>query len=756
LVQARKRNPAKMTSHDSSSSTRSSSFDLLDKRLQRWAWEQRWTKLHETQEKAIRAIMCSPESDVLVAAPTAGGKTEAVFLPILTDLAADAEERVGFRVLYISPLRALIDDQRRRLAEIAKLVDVAVTAWHSDVPQSTKTRAMRKPQGILLTTPESLEAFFVVRGQHMQRLFSPLKFLVVDELHSYLRSERGRQLQSLMHRLEILTGHPARRVALSATLGDLSQAAAFLRPSGGQQAILIRADDESELRMALLGFADEPNDAGPDSAEFEGTEQRMSAVDEIPKVVFNALRGKNNLLFANTRLGVELYTDKLRRLCEEASVPNEFFAHHGSLSKPLRKHTEEMLRNPNRPATAVCTSTLELGIDIGHIESVGQIDCPPSVSSIRQRLGRSGRRGDPAVLRLYVTEHVPQPDSSIEERLHLKLTQTIAQVDLLLAGWCESPTAESLHLSTLLHQILSMIGEKGGVTAAESWRVLCQTGPFANVEKDLFITLLRQMGAMNLIEQAPNGTLLLGPEGERIQRQRGFYAIFHTPEEYTLIAPDGPLGSLPISHPLIPGNHMIFGGQRWLIRDVDSRRRVVALVPSPAGKPPRFAGSGWLVGREVRRRMRSVLNCHEARAYLDGTAKYFLEAARRTFTDLGLSNRSLIQYGGDSYLFCWTSDLVRHTLRALLASVSCEVDVLAVALRCPGLPPRSFVAKLRDALHSDHDPVLLASKVRNRETEKYDEYLGDNLTAIEYASRMIRIQETREYIEEIISGSPAY
>jgi ATP-dependent Lhr-like helicase len=581
-----------------------------------------------------------------------------------------------------------------------------------------------------------------------------LKFLVVDELHAYLTSERGRQLQSLMHRLEVITRKPARRIALSATLGDLDLAAEFLRPGSDREAVKIRADDESELRMALLGFADESSDHCTGSAELESGAQALATADEIPKVVFNAFRGKNNLLFANTRLGVELYTDKLRRLCEEASVPNEFFAHHGSLSKPLRRHAEEMLRNPNRPATAVCTSTLELGIDIGHIESVGQIDCPPSVSSIRQRLGRSGRRGDPAVLRLYVTEYVPRPDSSIEERLHLRLTQTIAQVDLLLAGWCEFPIAQSLHLSTLLHQILSMIGERGGVTAAESWRVLCQTGPFANVGKDLFVSLLRQMAARNLIEQAPNGTLLLGPEGERVVSQRGFYAIFHTPEEYTLMAPDGPLGSLPISHPLIPGNHMIFGGQRWLIRDVDSRRRVVTLVPSPAGKPPRFEGSGWLVGREVRRKMRNVLAGHEARAYLDKTAEYFLQAARRTFADLGLEDTSLIQYGGDSYLFCWTSDLVRHTLRAMLASVSCEVDLLAVALRCPGMPPSSFVNKLREALRSDHDPVALASQVRNRETEKYDEYLGDNLTAIEYASRMICIQETRKYIEEIISGFP--
>jgi len=739
-----------MTSHDSSSNVRSSSFDLLDKRLQKWAWQQEWEKLHEIQEKAIKAVMSSPESDVVVAAPTAGGKTEAVFLPILSILAAETEKLIGFRVLCVSPLRALIDDQHRRLAEIADLVDVPVTAWHGDVSQSTRTRAMRNPSGILLTTPESLEAFFVVRGDHLQRLFAPLQFVVVDELHTYLAAERGRQIQSLMHRLDVVIGHSARRVALSATLGDLNRAAAFLRPSSSGKAIHIRTRDEGELLMALLGFADEASGIPLGQPEAAMSGLKLAVADEIPRAAFHALRGKSNLLFANTRAGVEMYADKLRRLCEAASVPNEFFAHHGSLSKPLRKHAEDALRNPNRPATAVCTSTLELGIDIGQIESVGQIGCPPSVSSIRQRLGRSGRRGNPAILRLYVTEYVPRPDSNIEERLHLRLIQTIAQLDLLLDGWCETPTVESLHLSTLLHQILSMIAEKGGVTASESWRVLCNTGPFGNVEKDIFIALLHQMGKRNLVEQAPNGTLLLGSEGERLHRQRGFYAIFHTPEEYVLMAPDGPLGSLPISHPLIPGNHMIFGGQRWLIRDVDNVRRVVTLVPSPAGKPPRFAGSGWLVGREVRERMRSALSSKESRAYLDGTAEFFLRAAQGTFADLGLAQANVIEHGGDSYLFCWTSDLIRHTLRAMLGTVACHVDLQAVALRCPGMSPRAFEEKLREVLASDHDAVALAFQVGNRETEKYDEYLGDELTAIDYASRMIRIQDTRSYIEGVL------
>ena len=743
-----------MNSHDFASrspdTTRSTAFDLLDRRIQKWAWQRKWTDLHSIQEKAFRAIIDDPECDVVIAAPTAGGKTEAAFLPILTVLAASREERIGFRVLYVSPLRALIDDQYDRLSEIGTLVDVDVTPWHSDVSRSTKARALRKPSGVLLTTPESLEAFFVLRGQEMKRLFAPLMFVVIDELHSFMPSERGRQLQSLMHRLDLVTGKSVRRVALSATLGDLNQASSFLRPRGARPAMLIRSDDTSELRMALLAFVADSPDIPTQATQTEERTQELARAREIPEMLFNTLRGTNTLIFVNTRQGVELYADKLRRLSERAAVPNEFFPHHGSLSMALRKHAESMLRNPNRPATAICTSTLELGIDIGHVNSVVQIECPPSVSSIRQRLGRSGRRGDPAVLRLYVTEHLPAPDSNIEEWLHLKLIQTIAQTDLLLAGWCESPTTESLHLSTLLHQILSLIGEKGGVSSLEAWSILCQTGPFANVHKSVFISLLRQMGNRELIEQAPDGSLLLGLEGERLQSRRDFYAVFHTPAEYTLLAPNGPLGSLPISYPLTPGHYMIFGGRRWLIQTVDTLRRVVTLVPSPVGKPPRFAGSGWLVGDEVRKRMHEVLRGTMEPVYIDKTAAQLFRDASTAFEEAGLSKTSLVQRNGDSFLFCWRSDAIRYTLKGLLACVGCTVDALAVALRCPRTPLDVFELKLHEAGDIVCDPEELAAHVKNRESAKFDEYLGNNLVVCDYASRMIRIEDTQSFVKEIL------
>jgi ATP-dependent Lhr-like helicase len=730
----------------------SSAFELLDRRIQKWIWDQKWTALNSIQEQAIPAILGDSVGDVVIGAPTAGGKTEAAFLPILTRLAQRDEEAFGFRVLYISPLRALIDDQHGRLVDIAGSVGVEVTPWHSDISPSVKARALRAPQDVLLTTPESLEAFFVVRGQQMARLFSRLQFVVVDELHSFMPSERGKQLQSLLHRLDLVASCPSRRIALSATLNDLERAGDYLRPGGNARAELIRSADSIEVRMALMAFVTDVPPESEDTIAAAGSIEKLPSESDLPSLLFETLRGSNNLLFVNSRQGVEFFADALRRISEMERLPNEFHPHHGSLSKELRRYAESQLRSSTRPATAVCTSTLELGIDIGHIGSIAQIGCPPTVSSMRQRLGRSGRRGGPAVLRIYVTEQLPQHDSSLEAWLHLHLVQTIAQTELLIDGWCEPQAPEALHLSTLLHQILSLIGERGGASAVDAWSILCGDGPFRSVTRPIFVALLRQMGARQLIEQASDGTLLLGAEGERLQRRRDFFAVFHTSVEFTLVGPNGPLGTLPIMYPLIPGHFMVFGGRRWLIVDVDTQRRLATLAPSPAGKLPRFAGTGWLVDGEIRRRMRRILSGDGEFSYIDETATHLLRCARGQFSKAGLDDSCLVERGGDSYLFSWTGDVTRYTLKALLAYVGCKADALGIALRCHQTPLGEFRRMLEAASAVDCDPIQLAAEVRNRESAKYDCFLSDELMAADYASKMIRVDSARAFAREILSG----
>lgn len=733
-----------MSSQLSDSSDRptrpSVAFDMLHAGIRKWAWKQGWQRLRSIQEEAIVAILGDSSADLVISAPTAGGKTEAVYMPILSEICA-ADHEVGFQVLYLSPLRALIDDQYKRISEIAELVDVTVTRWHGDVSRSDKARAQRSPAGILMTTPESLEAFFVLRASSMRRLFGALKFIIVDELHAFMPSERGRQLQSHLGRMELLTRCTPRRIALSATIGDIQRACDFLRPPTNESAIQITSQDSSELLIALHAFV------GSDSDETSS----LARTDDIPDLLFRKLRGSNNLAFVNTRQGVEALSDKLRRMSEARSLPNEFHPHHGSLAKGLRRFAEDELKKGGRPASVICTSTLELGIDVGQIESIAQVGSAPSVSSIAQRLGRSGRRGNPSVLRYFVTSDLPDPDSHLEDYLHLEIIQVIAQTELLLEGWCESPSAQEKHFSTLLHQILSVICERGGIAAREAWRIHCVNGPFGNVHKEEFVMLLRQMGEKKLIEQAPSGLLLLGEEGERLQSRRDFYAVFYTPEEYSLITPEGPLGTLPIRFPLIPGHHLIFGGTRWLVANVDEHRRVVMLHPSPAGKVPKFAGSGWLVGDEIRKRMAQILVGHEIPAYLDPTAQELLTYARKAFGESALAHTNVVMWDGKACLFCWRGDSIRLTLKALLSKVGLPTVALGVAISAACSKQELISALTSVCAGPAPSTVELASEIPNKESAKYDSYLGDELLSVDYAYRVFELEETIAYAQELVS-----
>jgi len=730
-------------------------FGRLHREIQKWIWQQGWRGLHSIQEETGRLILSGDPRDIVVAAPTAGGKTEAAFLPILTRVAGDTRTAHGFQVLYLAPLRALIDDQYARLSALCSRLDIEVCRWHGDVSYSLKRKASLVPRGAILTTPESLEAMFVLRGTQVSRLFQNLSYVVVDELHSFVGTERGRQVQSLLHRLETALDRRVPRIALSATLGDLDIAVEFLRPfSPGPRAAVISAPPhEGEVRIALHAFISQIGErAGPSQTSGSGA-STAPAKAAICQHIYGALRGRNNLVFANSRGNVEYYSDRLARLCERARVPNEFWAHHGSLSKELRQHAERMLKDKSHPGTVVCTSTLELGIDVGHVAEVAQIGPSPSVASLRQRLGRSGRRDEPAVLRYYVSATELDDKATIEDRLRIELVQMIAQTELLLGGWCEPPILGALHLSTLLHQVLSVIAERGGARAASLWNLLCGSGPFQNVSKDLLVTLLRRMGQTGLVEQASDGTLLLGPEGERLVARRDFYAVFFTPDEYTLMSQGRVLGTLPIAFPLKTGLHIIFGGRRWIVESVDEAKRTVFLGPSRGGRVPVFSGPGWFTHEQVRRQMLHTYMSGECPKYLDKTALQLLAEGREAFRRRDLADTCLTEDSDGTWLVCWTSDRIRFTIQAELASVGCAVDVEAISLRAHDVPAGQLAQALEDISKREFDPISLSRELRNRILSKYDCYLDEDLLARDYASRILDADGTRRFLTALVGSS---
>jgi ATP-dependent helicase Lhr and Lhr-like helicase len=336
------------TSSSSSSSRDSSGFHQLHEQVQRWIWEQRWTELRSIQEQAIAPIL-SAKSDVIIAAATAGGKTEAAFLPIFSRLMSNrqaGDNQGGIQVLYVSPLKALINDQYRRLSALGERLEIPVHPWHGDISSSRKQRVLRHPNGILLITPEALEAMFVLRGHELPAIFPALQYVVVDELHSFIGIERGQQLRSLLHRLELATHRRIPRIGLSATLGEMNLAKDYLRAGEADAVKLIESSEMGqEIKLQIRGYRKIAplflEDEAPDDESDQEPEENSSRDEiDIANHLFKVLRGDKNLVFINRRQDVEKYADLLSRLCEM----------HHVVYAPSRQPVERVARGGRRGA----------------------------------------------------------------------------------------------------------------------------------------------------------------------------------------------------------------------------------------------------------------------------------------------------------------------------------------------------------------------------------------------------------------------
>jgi ATP-dependent Lhr-like helicase len=726
-----------MNSPASGSDEAGSSLELLDERIRRWVWSKGWTSLRDAQELAIPPLLKGGQ-DIVIAAATAAGKTEAAFLPILSRLVRNDDMGLA---LYVSPLKALINDQWGRLDQLCQELEVPVTPWHGDIPQARKRAFLARPRGVLLITPESLEALFVLRGHELERIFGELEYVVVDELHAFIGSDRGKQMQSLLHRIEVVIDRRVVRVGLSATLGDMALAATFLRATGAAPLIIESKAAGQELKVQLRGYVEQGESSAADA----------SVADHL----FKVLHGSNNLLFPNSRRNVEHYSDLLRRRCEREGIPNEFWPHHGSLSREIREDTETALKAGERPATAVCTTTLELGIDIGAVKSVAQIGPPPSVAALRQRLGRSGRRpGDAAILRAYAIEQEFTADSSLSDRLRESLLQSAACIRLLTRNWFEPPLAGGLHLSTLVQQVLSMIAERGGVTATEVARTLLGEGPFAGLKSGQLVMLLRELGRRELLVQDPSGTLLLGPKGERLVGSHEFYAAFASSDEWQIVHDGRALGTLPIDSPVFEGMCIIFGGRRWRILSVCSEPALLTVAPDPSGRPPRFESGRPMVHEQIRAEMRRILDEDTELVFLDPGARHLILEARNVYRDGHLAERMVLREGRDILLLPWAGDLANNALVLLLRSLGLpNGSNEGLVILCRGWDPDRLSDACSDVVALDEvDLVALLHDVENLGQGKWDWALPRELLLQSYASLHLDVAGAKRIAGNVVEA----
>ncbi|WP_298579658.1 DEAD/DEAH box helicase [uncultured Olegusella sp.] len=658
--------------------------------IQDFIYRNGWQSLRGVQVAAAHAIF-DTDDNVLLCASTASGKTEAAFFPILSILEEEPSSSVG--VLYVGPLKALINDQFGRLEELCEEEEIPVWRWHGDVAASRKAKLIKHPSGILQITPESLEALLLHRYSAIPKLFGDLRFIVIDEVHSLMRGDRGAQTLCVIERLSRLAGVRPRRIGLSATVGDPERTGEYLSAGTGRKTLILRIDDASQRwRLSMEHFyisdyqaVDDELGRGPYVHRHEAEEAAVltdievdgdtlgkeglacmpqrsyeGKTDTAPQLadpglgyIFEHSRGRKCLVFANSREDAEAVTTTLRSYCEANGEPDRFLIHHGNLSAPLRESAEDAMKDEETALTTITTSTLELGIDIGRLERAFQIDAPFTVSSFLQRMGRTGRRGTPSEMWFVMREERPEPRSTLGETIPWKLLQGIALVQLYLEErWVEPPRLDRLPFSLLYHQTMATLASQGEMSPAElAVRVLTLT-PFQRVTTDDYRVLLHHLITSEQIQQTDEGGLIVGLAGERVVNNFRFYGVFVESEEYTVRSESQELGTTVMPPPV--GDKIAIAGATWLVEEVDHKRHVVYCTQVKGQVPAYFGECPGDIHTHILERMAHILAEDVAYPYLMDNARARLAQARRTAGASGMLNAPLINIGGDSWaLFPW-------------------------------------------------------------------------------------------------------
>jgi ATP-dependent Lhr-like helicase len=763
-----------------------SAFELLSLGVQKAIYEKGWESLHPIQIDSIRAIYQSGDH-LLISAQTAGGKTEAAFLPIISKIVENATPSV--QALYVGPLKALINDQFMRMEQLCENLSVPVHRWHGDVGATEKLSLIRKPGGILLITPESLEAIFLRRGQSVPALFSALEYVVIDELHSFLDNVRGIHLQSLLARIRSQTGRSPRMAGLSATLGDYGAAKRFLDIDHPEKVRLI--ENPSTTRQVRLGlkafvrpFTTTDNKGGeksfavpaekipglvsrltqlqlssglplkqafsPEELEAFGL-PRPDDIDLLASEVNAKFSASTNLIFCNSKTTLELLADRLHQLSQKSGSEDNFVVHHASLSRDQRYDAEERLKS-GAPTTAICSSTLEMGIDIADVKAVGQVQAPWTVSSMVQRLGRSGRRpGESSIFRPYTRDFTPHPESSLTDLLFPDLIQSIAMVELMLEKWLESPATNDLNLSTLVHQILSYLTQTGGMSAQDLFDSLVKAGPFRQITPDIFQRVLKELMKRSLVGLEPPSRLIVGTQGEFLTASRDFYAAFMSQEEFKVEYQGDAIGKIPPNHVPPRGENLLLGGRRWVVLDVIQAELTILVAPSKNLKPPYFVSSGLGYGDRIAEQMRLVLEQESVPTYVDNTAAALLASARTAAKLSGATTGPCLVPGPDGVRFYpWAGAKVHTTLWSLAKSqgLSTDADRLSIAYR--GLNTSQLSAHLKFITSAKHDAVALAELLPVKTIQKFDPFLGDDLLDQANAGRLLDLGQTVSCLAKVM------
>lgn len=728
--------------------------------IQDYIYEHNWQDLRPIQVAAAQEIF-ETDHNVLLAASTAAGKTEAAFFPILSEISKEKAESI--QVLYIAPLKALINDQYDRLNEICENSDIKIWRWHGDVAQSQKRKMLKKPSGILQITPESLESFMINRHMDIPHLFHSLKFIVIDELHSFLRSDRGGQTFCLIERLSKLAGVNPRRIGLSATIGNTKAASQFLGAGSKFATDAPQVQNIPQVwRLSMEHFYQtDPQAASKDFKPEQIVEPKTDKAPELadPAIgyIFEHTRGKKCLAFTNSREECEAVCQQLRAYCRYNHEPDRFLIHHGNLSPALRETAEQAMKDEDAYLTTCATATLELGIDIGKLESAFQIDAPFTVSGFLQRMGRTGRRGNPPEMHFVMREEHPESRAMLPDLIPWSLLQGIALVQLYIEEkWVEPPQPNRLPYSLLYHQTMSTLAASGEMTPAELASRVLNLAYFHNVSQKDYQVLLRHLIKTDQIQWTENKGLILGLAGEKIVNNFKFYAVFQENEEFSVHAGSEELGTIVKPPPV--GDKIAIAGKVWVVEDIDRKRHQVYCHGVDGRIPAYFGDVAGDIHPHILHKMRKILSETQSYRYLMKNAQARLTQMRDTCSIAGMPQKQLINLGGKMWAFFpWTGSYAFIALERLI-KIKCgdKLNIRGFNSSRPyfmefamDATEEEFFKVLKQEAAKDFDPMDLVYPKEVPVFDKYDEYLPDELIKKEFAYSVLDIKEMKKCVEQM-------
>lgn len=599
-------------------------FNRLAPFIQDFIYQNKWEELRGNQVAACEVIF-DGDDNLLLSSGTATGKTEAAFLPVLTELYNKPSSSVG--VIYISPLKALINDQFKRLEQLLIDSNIPVCKWHGDASVTSKNKLIKNPEGILQITPESLESLITNKRGACLSMFSDLRFIIIDEVHYFMRDSRGIQLLCVLERLQQLTGVNPRRIGLSATLGDVSLAQNWLNTGTGRNcAAPITEEGKKRIGLHIERFVNYSEERDLVERDGSGNVVNVSSGGDMGdrehyEYLFQRTLDKKTIIFTNSREETEFVIAHLREIALKNKAPDVYRVHHGNVSALIRESTEDEMKSADEKIVTGATVTLELGIDIGSLDQAVQVGAPLNVSSFAQRLGRCGRRGQIPQLLFTFVESIKINSADTLGPINWEFIRTIAIIELYTKDhWMEPIPPQDHAYNLLYHQTMSCLKSNGEMSSAGLAQAILSLGSFKKIPKEDYKQLLTHLINIDQLQRTEHGGLIIGREGEKIVNSHKFLTVFLAPEYLLVKDENRTIGTVDKVYPV--GVRFALAGLTWETIDVNVKSKVIFVK-----RVPGISVVDWNVDFEAElhtvlvRKIRSVLKTNEAYPYLSERCK---------------------------------------------------------------------------------------------------------------------------------------